>query len=92
MAEGIQVEVVYAEGDKQQLTVLTVPLGSTVAEVLAMPAIAAVLPPNAVAADRLGIFSRKVQLDTVVGEGERIEIYRPLMLDPKEARRRRASR
>jgi hypothetical protein len=38
----------------------------------------------------LGIFSRKVAPDHVLGEGDRVEIYRPLILDPKEARRRRA--
>ena len=40
----------------------------------------------------LGIFSRRITIDTVVKEGDRIEIYRPLLIDPKEKRRLKAKR
>ncbi len=46
----------------------------------------------AVSADRLGIFARKADFTTLLQEGDRVEIYRALKVDPKEARRKRAQR
>ena len=91
MAESIQVEVVYAAADCQELRRLTVPAGTTVMQAIITSQIASDLPEEAIAADRLGIFSRRVAPDEVLADGDRVEIYRPLTLDPKEARRRRAS-
>jgi putative ubiquitin-RnfH superfamily antitoxin RatB of RatAB toxin-antitoxin module len=91
MADPIQVEVVYAMADRQELRRLTVPAGSTVMQAIVASDIASVLPAEAIAADRLGIFSRRAAPDDVLTDGDRVEIYRPLTLDPKEARRRRAS-
>lgn len=47
-------------------------------------------PDVEIRSDRIGIFSRKATLDTQLRDGDRVEIYRPLKIDPKEARRRRA--
>jgi len=91
MAEPIQVEVIYATADHQELRRLTVPLGTTVMQAIMASGIAPDLPAEAIAADRLGIFSRRAAPDDVLADGDRVEIYRPLTLDPKEARRRRAS-
>lgn len=89
--ESIHVEVIYAAADHHELRRLTVPAGTTVIQAIVASRIASVLPEEAIAADRLGIFSRRAAPDDVLADGDRVEIYRPLTLDPKEARRRRAS-
>ncbi|WP_266157125.1 RnfH family protein [Dyella silvatica] len=84
------VEVVYAAADYQILRRVSLPVGSTVIQAIDASNIVAAVPGLQIDPTRLGIFSRKVALDDVLREGDRIEIYRPLSLDPKEARRRRA--
>lgn len=86
----IVVTVVYAEADSHVLRRLELPVGSTVMQAIDASGIAAVLPDDAIDGRRLGIFAHRVQPDRVVHEGDRIEIFRPLLLDPMEARRRRA--
>jgi putative ubiquitin-RnfH superfamily antitoxin RatB of RatAB toxin-antitoxin module len=85
----IAVEVVHA-GEAQQI-VCKVELhpGSTVIQAIEASSIAGTLP-DGVAINDVGIFGRKVALDRVLADGDRIEIYRPLKLDPMEARRKRA--
>lgn len=86
----LRVEVVYAgmEGPIRRRVELAE--GSTVMQAISASGIAAVLPAGAVDPARLGLFARKVAPDRQLREGDRIEIYRPLLLDPMEARRRRA--
>jgi len=86
----IAVTVVYAEADRHVVRRLELPPGSTVIQAVDASGIAAVLPDNAIDGRRLGIFAHRVQPDRVVREGDRIEILQPLLLDPMEARRRRA--
>jgi putative ubiquitin-RnfH superfamily antitoxin RatB of RatAB toxin-antitoxin module len=86
----ITVEVVYAGAEQQILRRVELTEGSTVMQAIDASQIAKVLPHGAVDPDRLGIFSRKVPAEQVLQTGDRIEIYRPLTLDPMEARRRRA--
>ena len=86
----IAVEVVHAGAGKPILRRVMLREGATVMEAIDASGIAAMLPGGAVDPQRLGIFSRRVTSDKVVREGDRIEIYRPLLLDPMEARRRRA--
>ncbi|WP_109127014.1 RnfH family protein [Dyella sp. C11] len=90
MAEQVTVEVVYAEPAQHWLRKVTLPAGSTVAQAIETSGLPRDVPGLVVDPSRLGIFARKVTLEHVVGEGDRVEIYRPLTLDPKEARRRRA--
>lgn len=87
----LNVEVAYAGPEGQRVVRLVVPSGSTVWQAVEL---AQVQLPAGVAPDaaRLGIFSKKVDADRVLEEGDRVEIYRPLTLDPMEARRRRAKR
>lgn len=89
----ITVEVVYALPHRQTLVTLTVHAGATVREAVAVSGLAAAYPdmnatPRGTAL--FGIFGRHVSPDTVLNSGDRIEIYRLLTADPKEARRRRA--
>ncbi|RDI99549.1 RnfH family protein [Dyella solisilvae] len=90
MAELVNIEVVYAEASRQVVRRVAVPAGSTVMQAIEASGLARDVPGLIVDPSRLGIFSRKATPDQVVGEGDRVEIYRPLTLDPKEARRRRA--
>jgi putative ubiquitin-RnfH superfamily antitoxin RatB of RatAB toxin-antitoxin module len=84
MDDCIAVEVARAFPDRQEVLALSVPRGTTADEALTL----AGWPPAAF----LGVFSRRVQGDYILADGDRLEVYRPLTLDPKEARRRRASR
>jgi len=86
----IHIEVAYATPDKQVLLGLSVPAGTTVAEGIEQSAIRDEFPELKMDIDIVGIFSRKVPVDHVLREGDRIEIYRPLIADPKEVRRHRA--
>lgn len=82
--------VVYAEPDKVFDVELCLPDGATVHDAIAKSGIRASRPDVEIRSDRIGIFSRNVTLDTPLRDGDRVEIYRPLKVDPKEARRKRA--
>jgi putative ubiquitin-RnfH superfamily antitoxin RatB of RatAB toxin-antitoxin module len=86
----IRIEVAYATPEKQVLLSLSVPQGSTVAQGIDQSGIREEFPGMEINPDSVGIFSRKVPFHHVLREGDRIEIYRPLIADPKEARRQRA--
>ncbi|MFH7586038.1 RnfH family protein [Oceanimonas sp. AH20CE76] len=86
----IQVEVVYALPDKQTVLSLRVPPTATVQEIIEQSGILRQFPDIDLERNAVGIFSRQVRLEQSVNEGDRIEIYRPLLADPKEIRRRRA--
>lgn len=86
----IYIEVAYAAPDKQVLLGLSVRQGTSVAEGIEQSAIQDEFPELKMDLKVVGIFSRKVPLDHLLREGDRIEIYRPLMADPKEMRRQRA--
>jgi hypothetical protein len=66
------------------------PPGSTVADALEMSKIAAAFPDAAIAHLPTGIWGRPVERDQTLAEGDRVEVYRELEIDPKEARRLRA--
>lgn len=89
MVDQLTVEVVLALPDRQLLRRVSLPAGATVAAAIAAAGFENEYP-GVVEQDRIGIFSRRATLQQPVREGDRIEIYRPLALDPKDARRRRA--
>jgi hypothetical protein len=86
----IEVEVAYATPARQLLLRLSVPAGSTLGDAIDRSGIRDEWPEIEVDPARVGVFGRKKPLDTVLREGDRVEIYRPLIADPIEARRRRA--
>ena len=91
MAEGpITVEVVHADAERQTLRRVGLAAGSTVMQAIEASGILELIPDGAVDPYRLGIFARKATPDQLVQDGDRIEIYRSLLVDPMEARRRRA--
>lgn len=85
----IHVEVVYARPDEQVLLALEVASGSTVGEVIERSGIADRFPEIG-APLRVGIFGKETTLAAIVREGDRIEIYRPLIATPKEQRQAKA--
>jgi putative ubiquitin-RnfH superfamily antitoxin RatB of RatAB toxin-antitoxin module len=88
----LAVEVVYALPDRVIAASAHVEPGTTVGEVIERLAFARLVPDVALNDARVGIFGRVVARDTPVRDGDRIEIYRPLIADPKQARRQRSSR
>ncbi len=86
-ATRIRVEVVVAWPELQVLIPLDLPNGATLADAIAASGLEARYPELEVHPDRLGVFAEKRTPDHVLGEGDRVEIYRPLKMDPKEARR-----
>jgi hypothetical protein len=84
------VSVVCAEPERAFNVDLILPDGATVADAIAQSGIREAWPDVEIRADRVGIFARKVSPDTMLRDGDRVEIYRPLKIDPKEARRLRA--
>jgi putative ubiquitin-RnfH superfamily antitoxin RatB of RatAB toxin-antitoxin module len=90
MNDKIDIEVVYALPAKQTLLKQQVAAGTTVLEAVRASGILEKHPEIDIATTKLGIFGKLVKPDTVLREKDRIEIYRPLIADPKEVRRKRA--
>jgi putative ubiquitin-RnfH superfamily antitoxin RatB of RatAB toxin-antitoxin module len=90
MSDMINIEVVYALPDEQILLRQSVPTGTTVAGAVLASGMLDKHPEIDLAANKLGIFGKLTKADAVVRERDRIEIYRPLIADPKEVRRKRA--
>ncbi|KAA5923566.1 RnfH family protein [Pantoea sp. Bo_2] len=88
----ISVEVVYALPEKQYQLYVTVEQGCTVEQAILKSGLLELRREIDLASNKVGVYSRPVKLDDVVQEGDRIEIYRPLIADPKELRRQRAER
>ena len=87
----LRVEVAYALPTQQVLLQLHVPYGATVESAIVHSGVLTQFPEIDLARNKVGIFSKIVTLDTPVRDRDRIEIYRPLIADPKEIRRQRAS-
>nr|WP_314565725.1 RnfH family protein [uncultured Pseudomonas sp.] len=90
----VEIEVVYAAVDRQVLLVVMVPAGTSVRSAVQTSGIAVHFPELDLADCPLGIFGKLVADAQVraVQAGDRIEIYRPLLADPKEVRRLRAAK
>jgi len=86
----IHVEVVFAMPDQQELLALDVAAGTTIAQAIALSGIADLFDGIELNLNQVGIFSQKATMDQVLRDGDRVEIYRPLLVDPMESRRRRA--
>lgn len=88
--DAIAVDVVYALPERQSLVALTVPHGTTARVAVALSGLQQAHPDIDVTRNKLGIFGKRVSADAVLNHGDRVEIYRELTADPKEARRLRA--
>jgi hypothetical protein len=88
----IVVEIAYALPEKQTIISQAVPEGSSVQAAIELSGILGQYPMIDLTHQSVGIFNQVVSLETIVEAGDRIEIYRPLILDPMEARRQRAKK
>ncbi|MFT4767406.1 MAG: putative ubiquitin-RnfH superfamily antitoxin RatB of RatAB toxin-antitoxin module [Glaciecola sp.] len=92
-AETISIEVVYAMPDQQSIVKLTVPQGTTALAAAQQSGLDKQFDDLNINEDsRLGIFGQLTALTRVLRDGDRVEIYRPLLADPKEIRKERAAR
>ena len=87
----ITIEVVYALPERQSLLELEVPEGTTARQAALASGLDEEFPGLDLAANPLGIFGESVEDERVLRAGDRVELYRPLLMDPREARRQRAS-
>lgn len=88
----MRVEVCYANAQQQWLIPVDLPEGSSVEQAIAASGILTTCNEITALPFSVGIFSKKCDLQTVLQEGDRVEIYRPLSIDPKAARLLRAQR
>lgn len=86
----IKVEVAYAAPDRQCILVVELEQGSTIEAAIKGSTILSEFPEINLEKQKIGVFGKLRQLDEVVNDGDRVEIYRPLVIDPKEARRAKA--
>lgn len=90
-AAKLNVEVAYARPECQKVIVLMLAAGATVTEAIQQSGIMCDFPEIDLASAKVGIFGKRVRLDTMLQSGDRVEIYRPLLADPKDRRRKRAA-
>ena len=87
-----KIEVAYARPDKQIILTVEVEEQSTIETAIQRSGILTAFPEINLAKQSVGVFSKPRSLSDLVEEGDRIEIYRPLIIDPKEARRAKAKK
>lgn len=85
----LEIEVVYGLPDKQMLKKLNVQNGCTAREAVCQSGLDEIFSELDLQTAPLGIFGKSVKDETLLRDKDRIEIYRPLLIDPKEARRKR---
>lgn len=90
MSAMIRVEVAYATPEKQAVMAVDVPAGCAIEEAIERSGICDEFPGLVVDPAMVGVFGKKYPLTHALSQGDRVEIYRPLIADPKEARKRRA--
>jgi putative ubiquitin-RnfH superfamily antitoxin RatB of RatAB toxin-antitoxin module len=91
MAESIQLEVTYAKPERQEVVSLKLPAGSTIKQDIEASGLMARYPEIDLAKTKVGIYGKLSRMDTVVRDHDRVELYRPLIADPKEVRKQRAA-
>ncbi len=91
MAEMINVEVCYALPEKQALIRVNLPLGATLQQALEASGLLLKYPEIDLKKNKFGVFAKLTKPEGVLREGDRVEIYRPLIADPKEVRKQRAA-
>jgi putative ubiquitin-RnfH superfamily antitoxin RatB of RatAB toxin-antitoxin module len=85
------VEVVFAKPGEQVLEQLQVPADASIEAVIRQSGLLERFPEIDLTANKVGVFGKAAVLSAKIKEGDRVEIYRPLIADPKEARKKRAA-
>ena len=88
----LEIEVAYAKPEQQVIMALQVPEGTTAKQAIDASGLLDRFPEITCSEIKTGIFGSACALDQLLKQGDRIEIYRPLLHDPKEARRQRAAK
>jgi hypothetical protein len=91
MAETLQVDVVYALPERQEVVAVSLPAGSTVSQAIDASGLLTRHPEIDLAKNKLGVYAKLAKADTVLRDRDRVEIYRPLIADPKQVRKQRAA-
>ncbi|MCC5859259.1 MAG: RnfH family protein [Ectothiorhodospiraceae bacterium] len=86
----VAVQVAYATPERQVVLDVEVPAGSTAEEVIRLSGVLERFPEIDLGCQAVGIFGREISLADTINAGDRVEIYRPLIADPREVRRQRA--
>lgn len=89
--QSISVEVIYARPDKAERVPLTLAAGSSVQQAIEFSGLLQKCPEIDLAKNKVGIYAKLVKLDQPLRDRDRVEVYRPLIADPKEVRRQRAA-
>ena len=92
MPDEILVEVAYALPEEQVIISIEVPKKINIKQAIEKSGIQKKFPEIDLSKNKVGIFGKQTTLDHLLSDRDRIEIYRPLILDPKEMRRKRASK
>jgi putative ubiquitin-RnfH superfamily antitoxin RatB of RatAB toxin-antitoxin module len=92
MAEPIQVYVCYGIEKREFIRTMQVEPGTTIGQAIEQSGVLEAFPDINLSTAPVGIYAKKKTLDTVLRERDRVEIYRPLVADPKDSRRRRAAK
>ena len=91
MPELISIEVIYSLPKKQEIFSVKLPLGVTVREAVESSGVLQKYPEIDLAKNKFGVFAKLVKLDAALRDRDRVEIYRPLIADPKEVRKQRVA-
>ncbi len=91
--KSINVEVAYAMPEKQIIRAVNVDVGTTIGAAIVQSGIMMDFPDLDIELEnaKVGVFGKAAAMTTVLNDGDRVEIYRPLIADPKEVRRKRAA-
>lgn len=90
--ETIKVEVVYAMPDNQLVLPVSLTEGATVTEALTASGLANRVPGLDLATTKVGVFGKVAKSDHVLRDGDRVEVYRPLIADPKAAKKKKPAK
>jgi len=88
----LHIEVVYGVPDKQKILAISVPQKTTIKQAIIESGIMDLFADIDLTKNKVGIWNKVAKLDDILEDGDRIEIYRPLLADPKEVRKRRAEK
>jgi putative ubiquitin-RnfH superfamily antitoxin RatB of RatAB toxin-antitoxin module len=91
MAEVLNIEVCYALSGKQEVVRLKLPVGAVLEQALEASGLLVKHPEIDLKKNKFGIWNKLSKVDTVLRDQDRVEIYRPLIADPKEVRKQRAA-
>lgn len=91
MAGDVRIEVVYALAQRQEVAALSLPEGSTAQQAIEASGFLQKFPEIDLEKNKLGVYAKLIKVDTVLRDRDRVEIYRPLIADPKEVRKQRAA-